>query len=111
VERDDRRRLLEASLTGDSELIEPRGTFAGRDAIRERIEGFAARFPGARVDVTTAVDEHNGVARYGWRIRDAGGAVLLDGIDVVDQVRVTVVHEVAHHFGIDDERLRELGWG
>jgi predicted Zn-dependent protease with MMP-like domain len=30
--------------------------------------------------------------------------------DVVDQVRVTVVHEVAHHFGIDDERLGELGW-
>src|SRR5581483_3442145 len=31
--------------------------------------------------------------------------------EVVDQVRITVVHEVAHHFGIDDERLRELGWG
>ena len=30
--------------------------------------------------------------------------------DVVDQVRRTVVHEVAHHFGIDDARLRELGW-
>ncbi len=30
---------------------------------------------------------------------------------VVDQVRVTVVHEVAHHFGIDDERLTELGYG
>lgn len=30
--------------------------------------------------------------------------------DVVHQVRVTVVHEVAHHFGIDDERLDELGW-
>ncbi len=30
--------------------------------------------------------------------------------DVVDEVRVTVVHEVAHHFGIDDERLHELGW-
>ena len=27
------------------------------------------------------------------------------------QVRVTVVHEVAHHFGIDDGRLAELGWG
>ena len=23
----------------------------------------------------------------------------------------TVVHEVAHHFGISDDRLRELGWG
>ncbi|HWS58186.1 MAG TPA: metallopeptidase family protein [Actinotalea sp.] len=30
--------------------------------------------------------------------------------DVVDEVAVTVVHEVAHHFGIDDDRLRELGW-
>jgi predicted Zn-dependent protease with MMP-like domain len=25
-------------------------------------------------------------------------------------VRRTVIHEVAHHFGIDDQRLRELGW-
>jgi predicted Zn-dependent protease with MMP-like domain len=31
--------------------------------------------------------------------------------DVIDMVRVTVVHEVGHHFGIDDHRLRELGYG
>jgi predicted Zn-dependent protease with MMP-like domain len=30
--------------------------------------------------------------------------------EVVDQVRRTVVHEVGHHFGIDDARLTELGW-
>jgi len=30
--------------------------------------------------------------------------------DVVEMVRDTVIHEVAHHFGIDDERLDELGW-
>lgn len=30
--------------------------------------------------------------------------------DVVDEVRRTVVHEVAHHFGIDDARLHELGY-
>lgn len=30
--------------------------------------------------------------------------------EVVEEVAVTVVHEVAHHFGIDDERLHELGW-
>jgi predicted Zn-dependent protease with MMP-like domain len=29
---------------------------------------------------------------------------------VVEQVRVTVIHEIAHHFGIDDARLGELGW-
>ncbi|MFP5317232.1 MAG: metallopeptidase family protein [Acidimicrobiia bacterium] len=30
--------------------------------------------------------------------------------DVVEMVRDTVIHEVAHHFGIDDDRLDELGW-
>jgi predicted Zn-dependent protease with MMP-like domain len=33
-----------------------------------------------------------------------------DLADVVRQVQITVVHEVAHHFGIDDPRLHELGW-
>ncbi|HZM30535.1 MAG TPA: metallopeptidase family protein [Acidimicrobiales bacterium] len=31
--------------------------------------------------------------------------------EVVEQVKVTVVHEVAHHFGISDRRLTQLGWG
>src|SRR5215467_9261850 len=31
--------------------------------------------------------------------------------DVVDEVAITVVHEIAHHFGIDDARLHALGWG
>ena len=30
--------------------------------------------------------------------------------DVVEEVTITVIHEIAHHFGIDDERLHELGW-
>ena len=31
--------------------------------------------------------------------------------DVIDEVATTVVHEIAHHFGIDDQRLHDLGWG
>ncbi len=31
--------------------------------------------------------------------------------EVVEQVRITVVHEIAHHFGIDDRRLGQLGYG
>jgi predicted Zn-dependent protease with MMP-like domain len=30
--------------------------------------------------------------------------------DVIEEVAITVVHEIAHHFGIDDDRLHELGW-
>ena len=32
------------------------------------------------------------------------------GQEAADQVRRTVIHEVAHHFCIDEERLTELGW-
>ncbi|GAA1915338.1 metallopeptidase family protein [Nocardioides lentus] len=33
-----------------------------------------------------------------------------DEAELVEQVRITVVHEIAHHFGIDDDRLHELGY-
>jgi len=35
----------------------------------------------------------------------------VDRDDLLDEVAVTVVHEIAHHFGVDDARLHELGWG
>ena len=56
---------------------------------------------------------------------DYGGMVLPDKVtifrqalcaacdspeELVAQVRTTVLHEVAHHFGISDQRLEELGW-
>ena len=33
-----------------------------------------------------------------------------DGDLLVDEIRITVLHEIAHHFGIDEDRLDELGW-
>jgi predicted Zn-dependent protease with MMP-like domain len=43
--------------------------------------------------------------------REAILDICRDEQDVVEEVAITVVHEVAHHFGIDDARLHELGWG
>jgi predicted Zn-dependent protease with MMP-like domain len=42
--------------------------------------------------------------------RDALLDVCDDEDEVVEEVKITVVHEIAHHFGIDDDRLHELGW-
>jgi len=36
--------------------------------------------------------------------------IASDEDDLVRRVRSTVIHEFGHHFGISDERLRELGW-
>ncbi|MGV1004755.1 MAG: metallopeptidase family protein [Candidatus Nanopelagicales bacterium] len=33
-----------------------------------------------------------------------------DEAEVIDEVAITVAHELAHHFGIDDDRLHELGY-
>lgn len=43
--------------------------------------------------------------------RDAVLDYCEDDDAVVDEVAITVVHEIAHHFGVSEERLHELGWG
>ena len=42
--------------------------------------------------------------------RDAILELCESEMEVVDEVRITVWHEVAHYFGIDDERLHDLGY-
>ena len=42
--------------------------------------------------------------------RQAICAICDSEAEVIEQMRRTVVHEVGHHFGIDDGRLHELGW-
>jgi predicted Zn-dependent protease with MMP-like domain len=37
-------------------------------------------------------------------------ALGLSPTDLRSEIRTTVLHEIAHHLGIDDERLHELGW-
>ena len=80
----ERRRLLERAFAEDGVLIEPRGRFEGREAVLERIGGFWERFPGARVLLTSGVDEHHGFLRYAWMIVVADGSALLDGIDFAE---------------------------
>ncbi|MDT7554955.1 MAG: hypothetical protein QOI16_3495 [Pseudonocardiales bacterium] len=43
--------------------------------------------------------------------QDAIQDVCADRAEVVHEVAVTVVHEIAHHFGIDEATLHNLGWG
>ena len=42
--------------------------------------------------------------------RDEISRICTTPEQVAEEVRTTIVHEVAHHFGIDDQRLHELGW-
>ena len=95
-----RRRLLEDALTADAELVDPTaGRFRGREAIHQRLAGFAARFPGASVGITSGVDEHNGFARYTWTITSADGKTILDGLDVLERADDGRIKRVTMFFG------------
>lgn len=37
-------------------------------------------------------------------------AISADDDELRDEIHITLVHEIAHYYGIDDERLHELGW-
>ncbi|MEC3977990.1 metallopeptidase family protein [Amycolatopsis sp. H20-H5] len=105
------------------------------ELVSDALDELPPEFADAMDNVVVLVEEHNeesptilglyhGIALT-ERTSDYGG-VLPDRIsiyrgpllemcgseeEVVEEVLVTVVHEVAHHFGIDDDRLHELGWG
>ena len=38
-------------------------------------------------------------------------AMCKDIDELIREIRITVIHEIGHHFGIDDDRLHEMGWG
>lgn len=41
--------------------------------------------------------------------RNAGGRIGKEGLR--EQMRITLLHELAHHHGLDEDELRELGYG
>ncbi len=47
------------------------------------------------------------IAIYQFPLEDEFG---YDASVLEDEIRITVIHEIAHHFGIDEVRLAELGW-
>jgi hypothetical protein len=95
----ERARLLTRSLTEDAELVDSSGRFQGRQAIDQRMAGFGGRFPGARVTISSGIDEHNGFARYAWTIRAPDGATVLEGIDVVERGEENRLRRVVMFFG------------
>ena len=56
--------------------------------------------------------EHSGVMPDVIYIFQEDVELASDGEqDLVDQVRTTVLHEIGHHFGLDEDELDELGYG
>jgi predicted Zn-dependent protease with MMP-like domain len=105
------------------------------DAVAQALDALPAELRDAMSNVAIVVEEENAEEPdlYGLYTgialterTSAYGGVLPDRIAIyrrplqedfghdpdllVDEIRITVLHEIAHHFGIDEDRLDELGW-
>jgi hypothetical protein len=76
-----RRALLEECWAADGVYCDPTVRVTGRDGLAEHIGAFQARQPGARIEVVSGVDEHDGCLRFAWRMLAPEGAVTLEGTD------------------------------
>lgn len=110
-----RRRFEE--LVADALDTIPAELTAAMDNVVVLVEARHAREPDLLglyegVALTERTSQYSGVLPDRITIyQDALLDICRDEDEVVHEVAVTVVHEVAHHFGIDEETLHRLGWG
>ena len=79
-----RRELLHRSWAGDGVYTDPLARVEGREALVHHARKFAERWPGARIVMTSGVDEHHGFVRFTWRLVSPGGEALRDGTDFAE---------------------------
>ena len=76
-----RRRLLERSWADDGTYTDPTAHVEGREALARHIAGLQQRVPGARIFLTSGVDEHHGVLRFTWRLVGPDETMTVEGVD------------------------------
>src|SRR3954452_1800319 len=77
-----RRKLLGQAWAEDGVYCDPTATVDGRDALVAHIGGVHALLPGARIDTSSGVDEHDGWLRFAWTMISADGTSAMEGFDV-----------------------------
>jgi hypothetical protein len=76
-----RRKLLESSWADDGVYCDPTALVEGREALIAHIAAFPERFPGARIETRSRLDEHGRHFRFAWEMVDGSGHAMLVGQD------------------------------
>jgi hypothetical protein len=79
-----RAELLDQVWERDATYTDPRIHATGSDELLAHIESVLTRRPGAKVERTSMVDLHHGIARFSWHVIQGDGAPLLDGLDIAE---------------------------
>ncbi len=79
-----RERILKPVWAEQATYTDPRADLAGLAELVAHIGRILAGRPGAKIIRTSAVDSHHGWARFAWRVVQADGTMLPEGIDLAE---------------------------
>lgn len=91
--------LIEQAWAADGTYRDPLLAADGHAALSEMVETVHQHYPGQRFTRLTAVDEHNGFARFGWHLAGDDGTVTVGGIDVAELTDDGKLQRVVGFFG------------
>jgi SnoaL-like domain len=95
-----RRRVLERAWADAGVYADPTARVEGREALVTHIAGFQAQMPGARIIVTSGIDEHHGALRFTWSLRAGDGSTVTDGIDFGELADDGRLRRITGFFGL-----------
>ncbi len=82
TDADKRRALIEKCWADAATYTDPMADISGREALGEAIVQFHQQMSGARIVVSSGLDEHHDRVRFGWQLLQEDGSVRVEGIDV-----------------------------
>jgi hypothetical protein len=91
--------LVAAVWAPDGRLLDPPFDGEGHDGIAAMADAVLTHYAGHRFERTTAIDEHHGIARYGWALVDPEGTPAVTGTDVVELSTDGTISRIVGFFG------------
>lgn len=100
-----RRELLDASLADDASYTDPAYEVRGKEEIASHIgrslsgEAYGGAGAGARIPISSGVDQHHGLFRFSWVMVDPQDQLLLEGMDFVELAGDGRLQRITGFFG------------
>ena len=77
----ERARVIAQAWADDGRYLDPARDYAGHDALNGMITEARVHFPGARIERSSAIDQHHDQLRFTWKVVAPDGSVPVAGID------------------------------
>lgn len=91
--------LVVRAFTPDGRHVDPSADANGHLELNQMVTGIHALYPGFTIERTTGIDQHGDQIRFGWKVLQADGSLLVEGIDVGELAEDGRLRRIAGFWG------------